>query len=193
MDAVAAGLNHSLWMMCLLLFAEGGTLSFLTTPTLLFYGKFHPSWSVALAGSAASAGGSALQLLLLRWALSGRHRWMRRFTPSREKVEEAIARYPSASFMALLLARATPLPDAPLKLVAAVVEYSIALYSLAVFLGALPYFYVLALVGREVHIPTRVLIVAAALIAVGFLIDRLRVRAKARAAAARASDPKRNG
>ena len=43
-------------------------------------------------------------------------------------------------------------------------------------------------IGKEVHIPTWVLIAAAALIAVGFLIDRLRVRAKARAAAAHASD-----
>jgi len=40
--------NHSLWVMCLLLFAEGGTLSFLTTPTLLYFGKFHASWVVAL-------------------------------------------------------------------------------------------------------------------------------------------------
>jgi membrane protein YqaA with SNARE-associated domain len=115
--------NHSLWIMCLLLFAEGGTLSFLTTPTLLYYGKYHESWVVALLGSISSAAGSAVQLVLLRWALSGGHRWMQRFAPSREKVEQSIRRYPSASFLALLLARATPLPDAPLKLVAAVAGY----------------------------------------------------------------------
>jgi uncharacterized membrane protein YdjX (TVP38/TMEM64 family) len=103
---------------------------------------------------------------------------MRRFAPSRDKVEEAIHRYPSASFLALLLARATPLPDAPLKVVAAVAMYPIMLYSLAVFLGSLPYFYVLALVGKEVRVPNWILIVAAVLIAVGFLIDRLRTRAK---------------
>jgi uncharacterized membrane protein YdjX (TVP38/TMEM64 family) len=165
-------------MMCLLLFAEGGTLSFLTTPTLLYYGRYHEPWVVGLAGSAASAAGSALQLLLLRWALSGRHAWMRRFAPSRAKVETAIRRYPSASFLALLVARATPLPDAPLKVVAAVVEYPILRYSLAVFLGALPYFYVLALLGREFHVPTWMLLTAAILIAVGFLIDRLRSRSR---------------
>ena len=169
-------MSHSLWVMCLLLFAEGGTLSFLTTPTLLFYGKYHEAWAVALAGSASSSAGSAVQLLLLRWALSSRHRWMTRFAPSREKVEEAIHRYPSASFLALLLARATPLPDAPLKLVAAVAMYPIGLYSLAVFLGSLPYFYVLALLGKEVRIPTWILIAAVALIALGFVIDRLRAR-----------------
>lgn len=172
-------MNQSLWMMVLLLFAEGGTLSFLTTPTLLYYGKFHAPWQVALFGSAASAAGSAVQLLLLRWALSSRHRWMARFTPSRERVEATVRRYPSASFMALLLARATPLPDAPLKLVAAVVEYPILLYTLAVFLGALPYFYVLAHLGREFKVPTWILITAAVLIAIGFAVDRLRNRARA--------------
>jgi uncharacterized membrane protein YdjX (TVP38/TMEM64 family) len=169
-------LNTSLWMMCLVLFAEGGTLSFLTTPTLLYYGKFHEPWVVGLAGSASSAAGSALQLWALRWALSGRHAWMQRLAPSREKVEAAIRKFPSASFLALLVARATPLPDAPLKLVAAVVGYSILLYSIAVFLGALPYFYVLALLGREFKIPNGILIAAVVAIALGLVIDRLRTR-----------------
>src|SRR5262245_36366799 len=115
--------------MSLLLFAEGGTLSFLTTPTLLYYGRDHEPWAVAIAGSAL---GSALQLRLLRWAISERRRWMHWFAPSREKVEAAVRRYPSASFLALLIARATPLPDAPLKLVAAVAGYPVLLYSIAV-------------------------------------------------------------
>lgn len=173
-------MSQSLWMMCLLLFLEGGTLSFLTTPTLLYYGKFHAPWVVALAGSLASAAGSALQLGLLRWAISSRHRWMARWTPSRERIEAAVRQYPSASFMALLVARATPMPDMPLKLVAAVVEYPVALYTLAVFMGALPYFYVLALLGREFRLPTWMLLVAVALLALGFVADRLRVRARAR-------------
>ena len=164
----------SLWTMCLLLFAEGGTLSFLTTPTLLYYGRHHAPWAVALAGSASSAAGSAVQLLLLRWAFAERRRWMQWFAPSREKVEAAIRRYPSASFMALLFARATPLPDAPLKLVAAVAGYPTALYSLAVFLGALPYFYVLALLGKEARIPTAVLIAVTGVLALGVLLDRWR-------------------
>ena len=171
-------MTQSLWMMCLLLFLEGGTLSFLTTPTLLYYGHIHPgaSWKVALAGSAASAAGSAVQLLLLRWALSNRRAWMHRFIPSREKVEAAMRQYPSTSFLALVFARATPLPDAPLKMVAAVIEYPVLLYSIAVFLGSVPYFYVLVLLGHEVKIPTWMLLAAAAAIAVGYLVDRLRRR-----------------
>src|SRR5438477_2723317 len=173
-------LSHSLWMMSVLLFAEGGTLSFLTTPTLLYYGRFHEAWSVALAGSTASALGSALQLWLLRWLVSAQHPWTRRFAPSREKIEGAVRHNPSTSFLALLVARATPLPDAPLKLVAAVVGYPLALYSLAVLLGSLPYFYVLALLGHDIRIPTWVLIAAAVAIVIGVLIDRLRARRAAR-------------
>ncbi len=179
-------LNHSLWMMVLLLFAEGGTLSFLTTPTLLYYGRYHDAWAVGLAGSAASAAGSAVQLWLLRWILSGKHRWMKRFAPSREKIEAAVRHNPSTSFLALLVARATPLPDAPLKLVAAVAEYSTALYTLAVFLGSLPYFWVLALVGKEVHIPNWVLVAGIAAIGLGVLIDRLRARGRRKDPAASA-------
>ena len=169
-------ISQSLWAMCLVLFVEGGTLSFLTTPTLLYYGKYHEPWAVGLAGSIASAAGSAVQLLLLRWAFAGGHRWMKRFAPSRERVEQAIERYPSASFVALLVARATPLPDAPLKLVAAVAGYPIALYTLAVLLGSLPYFYVLALLGRQFHVPNWILIAAGAAIVLGLLVDRLRAR-----------------
>jgi uncharacterized membrane protein YdjX (TVP38/TMEM64 family) len=105
---------------------------------------------------------------------------MARFTPSREKIEAAVRQYPSASFMALLLARATPLPDAPLKLVAAVVEYPIVLYTLAVLLGSLPYFYLLAMLGHEFRLPSWVIITAVVLIALGLLVDRLRARARAK-------------
>ena len=172
---------ESLWVLCVLLFLDGATFAFATTPLLLQYGKYHAPWQVALAGGGASALGSAVQLLFLRWALAANHPWMRRWTPSRERLEEALKQYPSASFVALVVARATPLPDAPLKLVAAVVEYPLALYALAIFLGALPYYYVLALVGAKVHLPTWILIAALAAIVLGVAIDRLRRRVKAAA------------
>ena len=166
----------SLWLMCLLLFAEGGTLAFLTTPTLLYFSKYHAPWSVALAGSGSSALGSAVQLLLLRWALASGRSWMQRWAASRAKLEAALERYPSATFLALLLARATPLPDAPLKLVAALVGYPVWLYCVAVLLGALQYYWVLALVGKRFQIPNWMLLAAVAAIALGFLLDWLRRR-----------------
>jgi uncharacterized membrane protein YdjX (TVP38/TMEM64 family) len=102
--------------------------------------------------------------------------WMQRFAPSRARVDKALADYPSASFLALLVARATPLPDAPLKLVAAVAGYPIRLYVLATFLGTLPYFAVLALLGQKFHLPWWVLAGALVLVVLGVGIDALRRR-----------------
>ncbi|MBI5837887.1 MAG: hypothetical protein HZB25_11620 [Candidatus Eisenbacteria bacterium] len=134
---------ESLWLLCALLFADGATFAFATTPLLLEYGKFHPAWQVALAGSVASAGGSMLQLLALRWVMASGRPWMRRLAPSRERLETVMRANPSVSFLAILVARATPLPDAPLKLVAAAGGYPVPRYGLAIVLGALPYYFLL--------------------------------------------------
>lgn len=167
----------SLWVMCLLLLVDGSTFSFATTPLILHYGKIHsePTW-IALLGGASSAVGSTIQLLILRRLLASSHPYMRRFAPSRHKVESAIHRFPAASFAALVLARATPLPDAPLKLVAAAGGYPAGRYALAIFLGALPYYFALAIAGRKFQPPTWVIFAATAVIAIGVIVDRLRRR-----------------
>jgi len=167
---------ESLWTLCLLLFVDGATFAFFTTPLLLHYGKFNAPWLVAVTGGGASALGSVLQLLVLRWALASNHPWTRRWTPSRERLAATLERYPSASFLALMVARATPLPDAPLKLVAAAVGYPALRYGIAIFLGALPYYFVLAVVGSKVKIPAWILIVAMVAVVVGASIDAWRKR-----------------
>jgi uncharacterized membrane protein YdjX (TVP38/TMEM64 family) len=164
-------------MMCLLLLVDGATFSFATTPLLLHYGKLkYDPTLIALLGGAFSAAGSAIQFLILRRLLASSHPWMRRFAPSREKVESAVKSYPAATFAALALARATPLPDAPLKLVAAAAGYPIERYALAIFLGALPYYFVLVIAGRKFKPPAWLLIAATVAVALGVLIDRLRRR-----------------
>jgi uncharacterized membrane protein YdjX (TVP38/TMEM64 family) len=173
--------HDSLWWLCLLLFVDGATFSFATTPLLLQYGKNHEAWAVAVAGGAASAAGSAIQLLILRWLLASDRPWLRRFTPSHEKLSDAMKRYSHATFVALLLARATPLPDAPLKLVAAAGGYPVLLYAAAIFLGAMPYYFALALIGHRFHIPTWILVASVGVIVLVFVIDFLRKRARAAA------------
>jgi uncharacterized membrane protein YdjX (TVP38/TMEM64 family) len=165
----------SIWVMCLLLLVDGATFSLFTTPLILHYGKvLEEPTMVALFGGAFSAAGSAIQLLILRRLLASDHPYMRRFTPSREKVQAAVKAYPSASFAALALARATPLPDAPLKIVAAAAGYPVGRYALAIFIGALPYYFVLAIAGRKFQPPTWVLVGASLAIGLGVIIDRLR-------------------
>lgn len=171
--------SHSLLALAGLLFADGVTFSFATTPLLLRFGQWQPPWAVALVGGFASAAGSGVQLLVLRWVLSERHAWTHRFAPSRDKIEQAVASHPSASFLAVFVARATPLPDAPLKLAAAVTGYPVAPYVVAVLLGALPYYFALALLGRRFRFPTWLLIALVAAVVVAFVIERLRRRRNA--------------
>ena len=162
----------ALWWLCLLLFIDGATFSFATTFLLLLYGRTLPPWQVAVIGGAASAAGSVVQLRLLRWGLDANVSWLQRFVPTRERVAETLRRYPSASFLALLVARATPLPDAPLKLVAAAAHYPLTRYALAIWLGALPYYYVLALVGKVAKVPTRIVLGAMVVIVLAVLVER---------------------
>jgi uncharacterized membrane protein YdjX (TVP38/TMEM64 family) len=168
---------ESLVVLCALLFADGATFSFATTPLLLQYGKLHEPWKVALFGGLASAAGGTIQLLVLRWLLGASQPWMKRFAPSREKLDAALKSYPSTLFLGLVWARLTPLPDAPLKLVAAAIGYPALRYGLAIYLGAIPYYFVLALVGRAFKIPGWVLAVAVVVLAAGVGIDLWRRRA----------------
>ena len=171
--------SHSLLMLCVWLFLDGATLAVFTTPLLLFYARHFEPWQVALAGGPASAAGSVVQLLVFRFMLAHERPWMQRFLPSRTRIEETLKRYPSASFLAIAIARATPLPDAPLKLVAAVVRYPMWRYFAAVLLGALPYYFLLALLGKEFKLPPWALAAVAGVLLAGLLIDFAR-RARGR-------------
>ncbi len=182
---------QSLAVLCALLFADGATISATSTVLVLAYGRYLPAWQIATAGAAAAAAGSAAQLGLLRWALHARQPWMHRFAPSRERVRKALERYPSASFMMLVIARATPLPDAPLKLAAAVAGYPIRLYALASFAGTVPYFFVLALIGGEFRLPLWVLAAAFALVVLAVAFDHLRRRWRGGADGAGGAEPPR--
>jgi uncharacterized membrane protein YdjX (TVP38/TMEM64 family) len=175
----------SLWVFCLALFVDGATFSFATTLLIILWAPHHDPWKLALAGSLASALGSAVQFHILRLMLDSGHRWLHRFAPSREKLTAALNQNPSASFLTILVARATPLPDAPVKLVAAAGRYPVRRYALAIFLGALPYYFVLALLARraadlarEYKVPWWVVVAAFALVGVGLMLDHLRRRGR---------------
>jgi uncharacterized membrane protein YdjX (TVP38/TMEM64 family) len=175
----------SLWVFCLAMFVDGATFSFATTLLIILYAPHHGPWKLALAGGLASALGSAVQFHVLKLMLDSGHRWLHRFAPSREKLSAALDRNPSTSFLTILVARATPLPDAPVKLVAAAGRYPLRLYALAVLLGALPYYFVLAFLARraadlarEFRLPWWAVVAAFALVGLGLGLDRLRRRRK---------------
>jgi uncharacterized membrane protein YdjX (TVP38/TMEM64 family) len=164
---------ESLPVLLLLLFVDGATIASTSTVLVLTYGRYQPPWVIATAGALASALGSAIQLLIFRWALNTDHAWLRWLKPSRDKVDAALKSYPSASFLLLVLFRATPLPDAPLKIVAAVLRYPIALYALASLLGTVPYFFVLALIGKRFQFPLWVYAAGFGLVGLAALVNVL--------------------
>jgi uncharacterized membrane protein YdjX (TVP38/TMEM64 family) len=168
----------SLVLLCVLLFLDGATLGVFTTPLLLLGARRLPPVPVALAGSVASAAGSIVQLWLLRLLLRSDRPWMRRFAPRREAIETALARHPTTSFAAIAIARATPLPDAPVKLVAAAIGYPLVRYGLAVLLGSLPYYAALAWLGHRFHLPVQVIVGVAAVLVLAVLADVLWRRRK---------------
>lgn len=168
----------TLWKLCGLLFVDAATLSVWSTPLLLFAAKRFEPWQVALAGGGASAVGSVLQLVAFRWMLAHERAWMRPFLPSRDWITATLARYPNASFLAIAIARATPVPDAPLKLAAAVARYPLPRYFAAVLLGALPYSFALASLGQHLTLPPWLVFAIIAVLAGGVVIDRIRAAAR---------------
>lgn len=162
-----------LWLLLLGLFLDGATVG-LFTPLLLFgAGKTIAPTVVALAGGAASALGSMLQLRVLRWLLAEERPWLgARWHDLRGRLAAALERYRSASFVALVLMRATPMPDLPIKLVAAAGHYPIPRYGLAVYLGSLPYYYLIAKAGEWAQLPTWLVIAAAVLVAAVAVAER---------------------
>jgi len=164
----------SLWVLCGWLFLDGLTIGVATTPLLLLAGRSFPPLEVALAGGLASAAGSAIQMWALRAMLAAGRPWMRRFLPTRDALDATLRAHPSTSFVAIFIARATPLPDAPVKLVAAVAGYPLGLYFLAVLLGAIPYYGALAWLGHRFRLPLWSIGALATVLVLAFVADRFR-------------------
>ncbi len=164
--------------LCGLLFLDNATLAAFTTPLLLAYAPRFEPWQVGVFGALSAGAGSTIQLVAIRWIVAPERRWARRFAAQRARLERAVASSPSASFLAILIARATPLPDGPVKLVAAAGRYPLRLYFLAVLLGGIPYFALLAWLGHEFPVPPWALLALVVAVVLVFVVERWRKRGR---------------
>src|SRR2546423_13296015 len=114
----------------------------------------------------------------MRWIVAPERPGARRFAAQRARLRQALASAPSASFMAIVIARATPLPDAPVKLIAAAGGYPLPRYFFAVLIGGIPYFALIAWLGPEFPVPTRALALLVLVIALVFMLERWRQRGR---------------
>jgi uncharacterized membrane protein YdjX (TVP38/TMEM64 family) len=168
----------SLPAVCLLLFLDNATTAAATTPLLLFYAPHFEPWQMGVCGSFAAGLGSTVQLLLFRALMNAPWRWVQRLAPSRDRIERSLSESPTTSFLAIVIARATPLPDGPVKLLVAAGRYPLPLYFLAVMLGGVPYFWLLSWLGKEFKIPPGIVLVFVLVVALVFLFERWRKRGR---------------
>jgi ribonucleoside-triphosphate reductase len=137
----------------LYLFADALLFPLASTFYVIYMGERLSPLLVALVGALATAGGSVVQYLIVRWLVTRPRAtggWIGR---QRERLERAIQGSSHATFWALFVIYATPLGAGPLRLIAAAAGFSLWRFTLAIFLGCLPYYYVLARVGQAVKLP----------------------------------------
>jgi uncharacterized membrane protein YdjX (TVP38/TMEM64 family) len=138
----------------LYLFVDALLVPIASTLYVAYMGARHAPLLVAVVGALATAGGSIVQYMFVRWLVARpalQWPWLVRL---RERVVAAVAAGGGhATFWTLFVIYATPLGAGPLRLVAAVGGYPLPRFALAIFLGCLPYYAAVAWLGALVKLP----------------------------------------
>jgi membrane protein YqaA with SNARE-associated domain len=169
-----------LWFFFGYLFVDALFLPLASTVYVAYAGTKNPPALVAFVGALATALGSIVQYAIVRWIVTrpnGLPGWLVRL---RDRIEGALTGSQHATFWALFVIYATPLGAGPLRLIAAAGGFPVWKFTLAIFLGCLPYYFAVAWFGHSVHLPAWVYACAiVALVALGaaqFLAQRARHR-----------------
>lgn len=137
----------------LYLFVDALALPLASTVYVAYLGTRHEPLLVAGLGALATTAGSIAQYLAVRWLLAHprlQWPWLAR---GRAAIVSAVGRAGHATFWALFVIYATPLGAGPLRLVAAAGGYPLPRFALAILLGCLPYYALVATLGRAVRLP----------------------------------------
>lgn len=120
-------------------------------PVILLYGTLYPPWVVAVCAGTATSIIELVNYCILAPLLN-----LRRIGTFREKrfyqrAEHYFSKFP---FSSLLFSGFAPVPFVPFRMLAVTTKYSVKKFVLAVFLGRVPRFYLLALMGKALDVPT---------------------------------------
>ena len=128
-----------------------------TPPYVIALGEvFHPG-IVALTGAIGNCIAAFVEYQLLLWMFSKTELQQRVET---NRIFQRFSYYfRRMAFACLVFTGFTPIPFEPFRFAAILARYNLSLYLLAVFLGRLPRYYLIALIGDQFQIPTRYLIV----------------------------------
>jgi ribonucleoside-triphosphate reductase len=169
-----------LWFYFVYLFVDALLLPLASTVYVIYMGERHAPWIVAALGALATTAGSIVQYVFVRWLVTRRRAsggWLGR---QRERLERAVKGARHATFWALFVIYATPLGAGPLRLIAAAAGFPLWQFALAILLGCLPYYYLLARLGQAVKLPAWVYAAAGATFLAFGLAHWLAGRARAR-------------
>ncbi len=144
---------RSLWVYAGVLFADALSLPVGSTLYVAAMGTVHSPLVVALVGASATTAGSLAQYGIVRWIMRAGVTRRGAVARVRARIEHAVAHARDATAAALFVVYATPLSAGPLRLIAAVSGFSLWRFTAAIWLGCLPYYFVLATLGRAIHFP----------------------------------------
>jgi membrane protein YqaA with SNARE-associated domain len=135
-------------------------ISFLANePMLLATAKLAPPLAVATAGTLGCLVAITLDYALIGWLVN--HRLIRTELDDSRGFRTAERWFGKAPFLLILASAVLPVPFYPVKILAIAGEYPLARFALALLLGRLPRFYLLALGGHRYQAPNSALLSAA--------------------------------
>ncbi|MFC1716165.1 VTT domain-containing protein [Candidatus Poribacteria bacterium] len=119
-------------------------------PVILLYGAVYSPWLVALCAGIAISMIELANYQILTPILDWKRIGAFKEKPFYRRSERYFSAFP---FLSLLFACFTPVPFIPFRILAVTTRYSIKKFVLSVFLGRVPRFYLLALIGGTLNLP----------------------------------------
>jgi membrane protein YqaA with SNARE-associated domain len=143
--------SKNLWVLFFYCFPSQFVLAAIPhEPAILFFGKFHQAWAVALTATAGTLVTELINYTIFKSLAD--LKTFQRICQGRV-MGRLVGLFRKAPFPTLWIAGLTPVPFYPFRFLVAAARYPASLYALAVVLSRFPRFYLLAVLGRTFNIP----------------------------------------